>query len=98
MRSRICARVTLSEWRAGADAGGHMAANFSDNEDRRRFELEVEGHIAFVTWRKSPGAITLVHTEVPPELGGRGVGSKLRRATLDAGRAQWRKLSDECDF
>ena len=43
-----------------------MAENFRDNEDRQRFELEVEGHIAFVTWRKSPGAITLVHTEVPP--------------------------------
>ena len=45
-----------------------MAENFQDNEDRQRFELEVEGHVAFVTWRKSPGAITLVHTEVPPEL------------------------------
>lgn len=75
-----------------------MAENFHDNEDRQRFELEVEGHTAFVTYRKSPGAITLIHTEVPPELGGRGVGSKLGRATLDAVRAQGRKLTVECDF
>jgi predicted GNAT family acetyltransferase len=75
-----------------------MTDNFHDNEARNRFELEVEGIIAFVTYRKSPGAITLVHTEVPPELGGRGVGSKLGRATLDAVRAQGRKLSVECDF
>jgi predicted GNAT family acetyltransferase len=75
-----------------------MTENFRDNEDRNRFELDVEGSTAFVTYRKSPGAITLVHTEVPPELGGKGIGSKLGRATLDAVRAQGRKLSVECDF
>jgi predicted GNAT family acetyltransferase len=75
-----------------------MAENFRDNEERARFELDVNGIIAFITYRKSPGAITLVHTEVPPELGGQGVGSKLGRATLDAVRAQERKLTVECDF
>ncbi len=75
-----------------------MAENFRDNEDRSRFELDVGGAIAFITYRKSPGAITLVHTEVPPELGGQGVGSKLGRATLDAVRAEGWKLSVECDF
>ena len=75
-----------------------MTGSFLDNEARNRFELDIDGIIAFVTYRKSPGAITLVHTDVPPELGGRGVGSKLGRATLDAVRAQERKLSVECDF
>jgi predicted GNAT family acetyltransferase len=75
-----------------------MTDNFRDNEERNRFELDVDGTIAFVTYRKSPGAITLVHTEVPQELGGRGVGSRLGRATLDAVRAQGRKLTVECDF
>jgi predicted GNAT family acetyltransferase len=75
-----------------------MTENFRDNEDRNRFELDVEGAIAFVAYGKSPGAITLVHTEVPPQLGGKGIGSKLGRATLDAVRAQGRKLTVECDF
>ena len=75
-----------------------MPETFRDNEPRERFELDVDGHLAFVTYRKSPGEITLVHTEVPPELGGRGVGSKLGRAALDAVRAQGRKLTVECDF
>jgi predicted GNAT family acetyltransferase len=75
-----------------------MPETFHDNEPRERFELDVDGHIAFVTYRKTPGEITLVHTEVPPELGGRGIGSKLGRATLDAVRAQGRKLKVECDF
>jgi predicted GNAT family acetyltransferase len=75
-----------------------MTDNFRDNDPRNRFELDVGGTIAFVVYRKSPGAITLVHTEVPPELGGQGIGSKLARATLDAVRAQGRKLTVECDF
>ena len=70
-----------------------MAKNFHDSEDRCRFELDVDGSIAFVTYRKSPHAITLVHTEVPPEQGGRGIGSKLGRKTLDVVRAQGRELT-----
>jgi uncharacterized protein len=75
-----------------------MSSDFHDNEEGHRFELDVEGKMAFVSYRKSPGTITLVHTVVPPELGGKGVGSKLARATLDAVRAQGRKLTVECEF
>ena len=75
-----------------------MTENFRDNEARSRFELDVGGTIAFVVYRKSPGAITLVHTEVPPELGGKGIGSKLARATREAVRAQGSKLTVECEF
>ena len=75
-----------------------MADNVHDNEGENRFELDVEGVIAFVAYRKSPGAITLVHTEVPPELGGKGIGSKLARAVLEAVRAQGRKLTVKCEF
>jgi uncharacterized protein len=75
-----------------------MSNDFRDNEARHRFELDVEGTTAFVSYRKSPDSITLVHTVVPPELGGKGVGSKLARATLDAVRAQGHKLIVECEF
>ena len=75
-----------------------MVDNFRDNEAESRFELDVGGTIAFVVYRKSRGAITLVHTEVPPALGGKGIGSKLARATLDAVRAQGRKLTVKCEF
>ena len=51
-----------------------MSDQFRDADDRNRFELDVEGTTAFVTYRKSPGMITLVHTAVPPELAsGRGL-------------------------
>ena len=75
-----------------------MSSDFRDNEEHHRFELDVEGKIAFVSYRKAPGTITLVHTVVPPELGGKGVGSKLARATLDAVRAQGSRITVECEF
>ena len=75
-----------------------MSGTVRDNAARKRFELETDGHTAYLYYRLEPGVITLTHTEVPPELGGRGIGSKLGRATLDAVRAQGRKLIVECDF
>lgn len=75
-----------------------MTEAFRDNTAQSRFELAVDGHTAFVVYRKTPDTITLVHTEVPPELGGRGIGSKLARATLDAVRAQKIKLVVKCEF
>jgi predicted GNAT family acetyltransferase len=75
-----------------------MGETFRDNEAESRFELDVDGVIAFVVYRKSADTITLVHTEVPSELGGRGIGSKLARATLGAVRTQGRKLIVKCEF
>lgn len=75
-----------------------MSETFRDNEAQGRFELDVDGATAFVVYRKTPEAITLVHTEVPPELGGRGIGSKLARATLEAVRAEGNKLIVKCEF
>jgi predicted GNAT family acetyltransferase len=75
-----------------------MSEAFRDNEAQSRFELAVDDATAFVVYRKTPDTITLVHTEVPAELGGRGIGSKLARATLDAVRIQGRKLVVKCEF
>ena len=75
-----------------------MSEPFRDNEAQSRFELAVDGATAFVVYRKTPDTITLVHTEVPPELGGRGTGSKLPRPTPDAARAQGLKLLVKCEF
>jgi predicted GNAT family acetyltransferase len=75
-----------------------MADDVSDNTVKSRYELDVDGHIAFVDYRLRPDRIVLVHTEVPSELGGRGVGSKLARGTLDAVRKRGLKAEIRCDF
>ena len=75
-----------------------MASEIRDNSAKSRFELEVDGHIAFVNYRIAPGKIVLLHTEVPRELGGRGVGSILAKTTLEAVRAKGLKAEIRCDF
>ena len=69
-----------------------------DNPDRHRFEMSVDGQIAFVSYRRAPGVVTLTHAEVPSALEGRGVGGQLVAATLDALRAEGVKVIPRCSF
>jgi hypothetical protein len=75
-----------------------MTGTVRDNAALKRFELEVEGHTAVMYYRLAPGVITLVHTEVPPAIGGRGVGSALVRGALEAIRAKGLKVVATCPF
>lgn len=70
----------------------------TDNADENRFEMAVEGHVAFVVYRRAPPIIQLLHAEVPPALEGKGVGSALVRATLDALRLEGLKVVPRCPF
>jgi predicted GNAT family acetyltransferase len=69
-----------------------------DNTAEQRFELTVEGHLAAAYYQRADGVITFVHTEVPSELGGKGVGSKLVKGALDLVRAEGLKVIAECPF
>lgn len=52
------------------------------NEEKKRFELEIDGHIAFIDYKERDTKIWLIHTESPEELAGRGVGTALVEKTL----------------
>ena len=69
-----------------------------NNKAHHRFELTVDGHLAATYYRISGDVITFVHTEVPSELGGKGIGSKLVKGALDQGRREGLKLVAECPF
>lgn len=64
----------------------------------RRYELPVEGGLAFASYRETPGGLIVHHTEVPPHLEGQGIGSRLVRGMLDDMRAHGLKLSPACSF
>jgi uncharacterized protein len=53
-----------------------------DNKSERRFELDVEGAMAFANYRLSPDTVIITHTETPRALRGR----VLRR---NWSRARW---------
>jgi len=69
-----------------------------NNPAQDRFELNADGGTAAAYYTLSPGVITFTHTEVPPALEGRGIGSKLAHGALEAVRAQGLKVVPECPF
>lgn len=69
------------------------------NTDKNRFELKVENAIALVEFEKTePNILDLTHTEVPEELGGQGVGSKLVKGVLQYIKDNNLKLIPSCPF
>ena len=73
-------------------------SDLRDNTTRHRFELDLDGHTAFATYKRADGVLTILHTEVPKELNGRGIGSKLVRGMLDLARAEGLKVVPLCPF
>ena len=73
-------------------------AEVTDNAALNRYEMEVDGAIAFVAYVRRGDTMTLVHTEVPHSMAGQGVGSALAGAVLeDIGRRNLRVVP-ECAF
>jgi predicted GNAT family acetyltransferase len=70
----------------------------TNNTAHKRYELTVEGHIAATYYKISDGVITFIHTEVPKELEGKGIGSKLIKGALDQVRAAQLKVVPQCPF
>ena len=69
-----------------------------DNSQRHRFELDAEGHVAFSNYTRDGATLTILHTEVPQELNGKGIGSALVRGLLDIARAEKLKVVPRCPF
>ncbi len=81
-----------------SSAGNNGEATVRDNAEKSRFEIEIDGHRALVDYRISNGVMDLYHTESPPALAGRGVGSKLIRTALISARAQGLRVRPTCSF
>jgi len=70
----------------------------SDNVAQRRFELRVDGHVAYLDYERTPGALTLIHTEVPVEIRGRHIADRLVEAALAISRSEGRRIIAVCPF
>jgi len=77
-----------------------MSTNdFRFNEDKKRFELDVEGHTAIIESILAKGDIMyLTHTEVPVALEGKGVGKKIVELALHYIKDHNYKLAPLCPF
>jgi uncharacterized protein len=69
-----------------------------DNKAKSRFELDVEGGLAFANYNVTPEAVIITHTETPRALRGRGIASELVKGALELIRADGQKVVAGCGF
>jgi len=63
-----------------------------------RFTVQMDGHEAELVYVPEDGAIAIVHTGVPTEIGGLGVAADLVKAALEFARAQGLKVAPRCSY
>ncbi|HEX2596618.1 MAG TPA: GNAT family N-acetyltransferase [Luteimonas sp.] len=64
----------------------------------QRFAANVDGVQAELDYEQRGDVLCLIHTGVPPAIGGRGVGGALVRAALDYARAKGLKVRPSCTY
>jgi uncharacterized protein len=70
-----------------------------DNADELRYELWAGGTRAgVIAYRREPGTVVLVHTDVEPAFEGHGLGSRLVAGALDDLRTRGLKAVVLCPF
>lgn len=71
----------------------------TDEPDAVRYEAHVGTELAgFVEYRLVGDRRILLHTEVLPAFGGRGIGAAMARHVLDEARASERRVTVKCPF
>ncbi|MCC7275966.1 MAG: N-acetyltransferase [Alphaproteobacteria bacterium] len=69
-----------------------------DNPGAGRFEVRIGDQLAVALYQVTPRGIRFTHTEVPKELGGRGIATALVRTGLAEARRRGLKVLPDCPF
>jgi predicted GNAT family acetyltransferase len=70
----------------------------TDNQAESRFEFRVNDHLAELEYRLNGTRLVLIHTEVPEELGGQGIGGLLVTAAVDRAAKEGMTVVPLCPF
>jgi predicted GNAT family acetyltransferase len=70
----------------------------TDNASGQRYEMKLDGGVAFIDYTVNGNVRTLTHAEVPVALRGGGVAGRLTSATLDLVRTQGIKVIPRCPY
>ncbi len=65
---------------------------------RGRFEIEQDGHTAFLEYNLAGKVLQLIHTEVPDALQGKGIASELAQSALNWAREHGARVDVVCEF
>jgi hypothetical protein len=75
-----------------------MDTDVVDNPQESRFEMAVGGAVAFAEYGEEDGRVLLLHTEVPQELSGQGIGSRLAKGVFETLRGRGSRVVARCPF
>jgi uncharacterized protein len=76
-----------------------MATTVTDNPERGRFEISVDGELAgYSAYEASGQSVIVAHTEIDEEYEGRGLAGTLVREMLESLRDSGRTVIPLCEF
>jgi hypothetical protein len=75
---------------------GHVRIDI--DSEKGRFEIGVGEHVAFLEAIVEGPVLSIVHTDVPAQLRGDGLGEVLARAALDFARSRGMMVKPHCQF
>jgi predicted GNAT family acetyltransferase len=87
------------------DAVDHPARNHPDvdhaishDAQAQQLTATVEGRQSLLQYRREGDVLSIVHTEVPAELAGHGIGAELVRAAFEMARANGWRVRPACSY
>ena len=72
--------------------------DFRDAAAKGRFELEVDGEVAYADYRRQPDTLVVSYVYAPPVLRGTGASDRLMTAVAAQARAENRKILALCGY
>jgi hypothetical protein len=73
-------------------------STISHDQNAHQFTTEVEGHRAELDYTVAGRVMTITHTRVPQEIGGRGIAAELMRAALQIAKDQGWSIDPACSY
>jgi predicted GNAT family acetyltransferase len=90
--------LAVEAFMAQSEASSNSDPSVVDNIALGRFELAVEGGVAFADYRREPGHLVITHVETPPALRGGGIAGRLMAGLLDQARGEGVKVAPICPY
>ena len=99
--SAVCA-TPASLLQGGAKAGNFepstMEVPVEHNSELNRFEIQIDGVIAYLEYLVRGKTLVLTRTFVPPPLRGKGLAGILTRHALDFARKEGKTVDPQCSY
>jgi uncharacterized protein len=73
-------------------------STISHDQEANQFTTEVDGHRAELDYTIADGVMTITHTRVPPEIGGRGIAAELMCAALQVAAERGLSINPACSY